>query len=156
MSQQKAQSGKLNIDRLVYVSNRLPIAITRDDEGEWQVKPSTGGLANALTPILRERGGLLIGWAGMLEEAGLDELLVVGSKNAGYMLKPVELTQDEVEQYYFGFSNEIIWPLFHDLQSRCNFDPAYWNAYQAVNRKFARVITQNVSASGARIASHGC
>jgi trehalose 6-phosphate synthase len=73
----------------------------------------------------------------------LDEPVAIASKNAGYMLKPVVLTEEELNQYYLGFSNEIIWPLFHDLQSHCIFDPAYWNTYQAVNRKFAQVVAQN-------------
>jgi len=77
----------------------------------------------------------------------LDELVTIGSKDAGCMLKPVVLTEEELNQYYLGFSNEIIWPLFHDFPSRCNFDPAYWDMYQAVNRKFAQVIAQNARAN---------
>jgi trehalose 6-phosphate synthase len=111
--------------------------------GQWQVQPSPGGLVTSLGPILSERGGLWIGWPGMLEKVDLDELLVAASRDFGYILEPVLLTEEEISQYYFGFSNEIIWPLFHDLQTRCNFDPAYWNTYQAVNHKFAKVIAEN-------------
>jgi trehalose 6-phosphate synthase len=68
----------------------------------------------------------------------------LGSQDAGYTLKAVPLTAEEIEQYYYGFANEIIWPLFHDMQSRCNFDPTYWDAYQAVSRKFAQVIASNI------------
>lgn len=143
MSRAKNRNNELAIDRLVIVSNRLPIAVTRGDLGHWQVQPSLGGLVTALTPVLRERGGLWIGWPGTLEEVDVDELLAVPSRNSGYTLKPVSLTKEEVNQYYFGFSNEIIWPLFHDLQSRCNFDPAYWKAFQAVNHKFAQVTAEN-------------
>ncbi|MFC1893040.1 trehalose-6-phosphate synthase [Chloroflexota bacterium] len=127
------------------VSNRLPVAITRGDTGNWQVQISPGGLVTALDPLLRGRGGLWIGWSGTLERADLDELLAATVKDLGYTLKPVSLTREEVNHYYFGFSNEIIWPLFHDLQTRCNFDPAYWNAYQAVNRKFAQVVAENTT-----------
>jgi len=144
MSQPKMQNNELVMDRLVIVSNRLPIALTRVHGGKWQVQPSPGGLVTALTAILRERGGTWLGWSGTLEEAGLDELLAEVSQNSGYMLKAVSLSKKEINQYYFGFSNEVMWPLFHDLQSRCNFDPAYWNTYQAVYRKFARVIAANV------------
>jgi trehalose 6-phosphate synthase/phosphatase len=127
----------------VIVSNRLPIVIGRGDLGEWQVQPGSGGLVTALAPILRDRAGLWIGWPGTVEDVDLDGLVAIGSQDAGYMFKPVLLTAEEVDQYYFGFSNEIIWPLFHDMHSRCNFDPAYWNMYQAVNRKFTQVIAQN-------------
>jgi len=61
----------------------------------------------------------------------------------GYKLRSISLSREEIENYYYGFSNEIIWPLFHDLQTRCNFDPLYWNTYQAVNRKFAKMIANN-------------
>ena len=143
MSQAKNGDNELAIDRLVIVSNRLPIVIGRGDLGEWQVQPGSGGLVTALAPILRDRAGLWIGWPGTVEEVDLDGLVAIGSQDAGYMLKPVLLTAEEVDQYYFGFSNEIIWPLFHDMHSRCNFDPAYWNMYQAVNLKFTQVIAQN-------------
>jgi trehalose 6-phosphate synthase/phosphatase len=143
MSQTKNGDNELAIDRLVIVSNRLPIVIGRVDLGEWQVQPGSGGLVTALAPILRDRAGLWIGWPGTVEDVDLDGLVAIGSQDAGYMFKPVLLTTEEVDQYYFGFSNEIIWPLFHDMHSRCNFDPAYWNMYQAVNRKFTQVIAQN-------------
>jgi len=143
MRQARKRNNKLAIDRLVIVSNRLPIALTRVGMEQWQVQLSPGGLVTALTPILPERGGLWIGWPGTLEKVDLNELLAVASRDFGYSLEPVSLTEEEVKQYYFGFSNEILWPLFHDLQTRCNFDPAYWHAYQAVNRKFAKVIVEN-------------
>jgi trehalose 6-phosphate synthase/phosphatase len=143
MRQARKRTNKLTIDRLVIVSNRLPIAPTRGDMGQWQVQPSPGGLVTALGPILSERGGLWIGWPGMLEKVDLDKLLASASRDFGYVLEPVSLTKEEINQYYFGFSNEIIWPLFHDLQTRCNFNPAYWKTYQAVNHKFAEVIAEN-------------
>lgn len=133
----------MKIDRLLVISNRLPISLIRGNNKKWQVQPSTGGLVNALTPILRNMNGLWIGWHGTLAKVNLDEIIAIGSQNTGLALKPVILTREEINQYYLGFSNEIIWPLFHDLQSRCNFDPAYWNAYQAVNRKFTQVIAEN-------------
>ncbi|MFC1972631.1 trehalose-6-phosphate synthase [Chloroflexota bacterium] len=143
MRQARRQNNKLAIGRLVIVSNRLPISLIRTGTGQWQVEPSPGGLVTALAPLLSERGGLWIGWPGTLEKVDLDDILAVASRDLGYLIKPVSLTEEELNQYYFGFSNEIIWPLFHDLQTRCNFDPAYWNAYQAVNRKFAQVIADN-------------
>ena len=133
------------IERLVFVSNRLPVVLTEDDAGEWQVQSSAGGLVTALAPVLRNKGGLWIGWPGTMGNRELDEPLALASKDVGYTLKPVLLTESEFDQYYLGFSNEILWPLFHDLQTRCNFDPGYWNMYQTVNRKFAQVVAANVN-----------
>ncbi|NCC77157.1 MAG: trehalose-6-phosphate synthase, partial [Clostridia bacterium] len=81
----------------------------------------------------------------MLDQDTLNGLLEQGSRETGYSLKPVELSQEEIEKYYFGFSNEILWPLFHDLPSRCNFDPSYWRVYDQVNAKFAEVVAANTS-----------
>ena len=139
----KHQSNETESNRLVIVSNRLPITLSRESMGHWDVQPSIGGLVTALRPILRARGGLWIGWLGIREKVNLDKLLAIASRHLDCTLTPVSLTEKEVNLYYFGFSNEIIWPLFHDLQTRCNFDPAYWKAYQRVNQKFAQVIVEN-------------
>jgi trehalose 6-phosphate synthase len=138
----------MDTTRLTVVSNRLAIVVDKDNDGKWTIKPGSGGLVTALGPVLRDRGGLWIGWLGSnlqgaLDEPTLEELLARGSRETGYSLKPVELSEDEVQKYYFGFSNEILWPLFHDLPSRCNFDPAYWRVYEQVNGKFARTVADN-------------
>ncbi len=147
MPDSRNPADRFRIDRLVVVSNRLPISLSRAEEGGWQVEPSLGGLVTALAPILRERGGLWIGWPGVSEEVDLDRVTTVAGEGVGYALKPVTLTEDEIRLYYFGFSNEIIWPLFHDQQNFCNFDPAYWKMYQAVNGKFAQAIARHATDS---------
>jgi len=128
--------------RLVIVSNRLPVSIEQDGEN-WSLRASSGGLVTALAPVLRDRGGLWIGWPGTMEEHGLEEPLAEGTRSAGYDLVPVTLNKEERDKFYYGFSNEIIWPLFHDLQGLCNFDPEYWGAYEEVNRKYAQVVADH-------------
>jgi trehalose 6-phosphate synthase len=133
-------------NRLVIVSNRLPIALEKDSAGCWRAEPGSGGLVTAIAPVLRDRGGLWIGWPGTTEteEMDLKALLHEAVKGSGYTFEPVPLTEEEVGNYYYGFANEILWPLFHDLQTRCNFDPAYWRVFQDVNRKFANVIFRSI------------
>jgi trehalose 6-phosphate synthase len=135
----------METQRLTVVSNRLPVVVNRDHEGDWVITPGGGGLVTALSPLLRDRGGLWIGWLG----TGTDELvdipfvgdfLAKGEQETGFTLEAVTLTEDEVQNYYFGFSNEILWPLFHDLPSRCNFEQIYWENYRQVNRKFAHAV----------------
>lgn len=131
--------------RLVVVSNRLPVALKQID-GEWTVQGGAGGLVTALAPVLKNRGGVWIGWSGAANpEVDVDALLSDFSQKAGYDLYTVPLTQEEVDGYYFGFSNEIIWPLFHDLQSRCRFHPKYWRSYLDVNFKFAEMVARNTT-----------
>jgi trehalose 6-phosphate synthase/phosphatase len=134
--------------RLAVVSNRLPIVL-KQSSGTWEVTPGAGGLVTAMGPVLRDRGGLWIGWLGIpSEQVAGDERSIAklldkrGASKAGYSLKPVSLTGEEIESFYKGFSNEIIWPLFHDFPSICNFEPAYWEAYRKVNRKFAQAIVE--------------
>ena len=61
--------------RLIAVSNRLPIAVDRDDQGQWQLTAGAGGLVTALAPVLKHHRGMWIGWPGCGEEAPLDSLL---------------------------------------------------------------------------------
>ncbi|HQB30404.1 MAG TPA: trehalose-6-phosphate synthase [Syntrophales bacterium] len=133
--------------RLVVVSNRLPLAVRMGEKGNWTVEPGSGGLVTALAPVLKNRGGLWIGWPGVPADNAsrrteLENLLARHGNAAGYDLKPVFLTGNEVDLYYHGFSNEVLWPLFHDLFSHCNFRPEYWTAYRHVNGRFASVIAR--------------
>ncbi|MFB3904013.1 MAG: trehalose-6-phosphate synthase [Acidobacteriota bacterium] len=128
--------------RLVIVSNRLPMVL-RKRGGKWNVESGSGGLVTALLPVLRDRGGLWIGWPGLTEQQagpGFEDILAEAGQSAGYQLVPVLLSEQERDGFYLGFSNEIVWPLFHDLQVLCNFDPGYWRTYRQVNEKFAEVL----------------
>lgn len=127
--------------RLIVVSNRLPVMLKREGES-WSVKAGAGGLVTALAPVLRDRGGLWVGSSGQVGEGDPSAPFAQFSREAGYGLLPIELTEAEHRNYYEGFSNEINWPLFHDFQSRCNFVPDYWTSYLDVNRKFARTVAE--------------
>ncbi len=128
--------------RLVVVSNRLPVTVDRAECGGWALRPGSGGLVSALAPVLKRMRGLWIGWPGSecTDPDELDRLLAEHGRSAGFELCGVPISQPEVEGFYQGFCNEIIWPLFHDLQSRCNFSPDYWTNYVSVKRRFADVV----------------
>ena len=126
--------------RLIILSNRLPVVLSKTEEGTWQTEPSSGGLATALLPVLKDRGGLWIGWPGISGTSDeMEQVLANASQNSGYDLHAVELSAQEEEEFYYGFANRIIWPMFHALHTPCNFAPSYWNSYLKVNRKFAQV-----------------
>lgn len=98
--------------RLIVVSNRLPYVFQRDADGTWSARPGSGGLVTALLPVLRNRGGVWIGWTGTTEADDEVELAVERvSGAAGYVLKTVSLNREEVDNFYLGFANRIIWPL---------------------------------------------
>lgn len=136
---------KITERKLVVVSNRLPFTMQESLKG-WEIVPSSGGLVTALSPILKNRGGLWIGWPGLTNTSSLvNEQVDNAYKQFGYELKMVPLSEEEMEDYYYGFSNQVIWPLFHNFQSRCEFLEKYWKVYQEVNRKFAHAILENTA-----------
>jgi len=132
--------------RFVMVSNRLPVTIRRSGE-KLLLRPGAGGLITALSPVLRRQGGSWIGWPGTTEFSKKEILAETEAfmREEGYSLYPVMLSQEEKRLYYDGFSNEILWPLFHELHSLCRFDPRFWEGYLKVNRKFAKEVVAQSS-----------
>ncbi|WP_420453797.1 alpha,alpha-trehalose-phosphate synthase (UDP-forming) [Ilumatobacter sp.] len=105
----------------------------RTDDG-WA--PSPGGLVRALYPMLRESGGTWVGWTG---DSGDD---VDPFEVEGVDLHPVPISAEEMELYYEGFSNDALWPLYHDALRESTFDSDQWDAYCRVNDRFADAIAQ--------------
>jgi trehalose 6-phosphate synthase len=133
---------KLDNLKPTVISNRLPVKVAEED-GQMKLTSGTGGLITALEPLLQNNHGTWIGWPGAPVSDDLIDLLAEKSDNLGYNLKMVDLTEEEVQGYYRGFSNETIWPLFHDLLDHCNFEMNYWEKYQLVNYKFAKAIVDH-------------
>ncbi len=94
---------------------------------------------------MRQRGGVWVGWPGVADETTetlRDVLDRQYNATSDYRLEPVALTGDDIADFYEGFSNEVIWPLFHNRFTVCRFEPDYWQAYQRVNREFAHRISE--------------
>ncbi len=128
---------------LLVISNRLPVAIS-GEEGDWHVEQSAGGLVTALSPLLKKNKGVWIGWAGCNPDVPVHQLLKSYCENLDCELIPVLLTEDEVTNYYRGFANRAIWPLFHDLLGHATFSAEQWEVYVDVNRKFAQAIVPHI------------
>lgn len=121
---------------LVMVSNRLPVDRVTGPDGEKSWKASPGGLVTAVEPIVAELGCVWVGWAG-----NADEEIEAFDQDA-MRLVPVSLSEDEVAEYYEGFSNATLWPLYHDVVARPEFHREWWDAYKSVNQKFAERAAQ--------------
>jgi alpha,alpha-trehalose-phosphate synthase [UDP-forming] len=133
---------KLLEGQLINVSNRLPVEI-KTRSGHPRLSRSSGGLATALDSVWRGQHGVWIGWAGAgADSPAADALLQKAAHGRPYTFKPVAISREEISRYYSGFANEIIWPLFHDMSSRCDFDPENWEVYQRVNRRFAQATAE--------------
>jgi trehalose 6-phosphate synthase len=115
----------------VVVANRLPVDRVTDPDGEPAWRRSPGGLVTALDPVMRNAEGAWVGWVGQ------PDLDVEPFEIDGTSLVPVRLSAEDVELYYEGFSNDTIWPLYHDVISPPRYRRVWWEAYQRVNRRFA-------------------
>ncbi|MGH8523289.1 MAG: alpha,alpha-trehalose-phosphate synthase (UDP-forming), partial [Gammaproteobacteria bacterium] len=143
----QASSLRKSRNRLIVVSNRLPVVFRTGDDGRLRSEPGSGGLVTALAPVLRDRGGIWIGWPGTTAGRGeIDRAVADASEQLGYALKPVILSAAEIQGFYHGFANEILWPLFHDLEMLCNYEPRYWQTYREANRRFAEMICETAQA----------
>ena len=142
MTSARKVTSKAAARRLLVVSNRLPVQIKKTEAGHLHAVPSSGGLVSALTPILAEYGGTWVGSTGIASngeahDGEVRKVLASTARGGAMRYVPVFLSAEEQTNFYEGFSNEILWPLFHDLQSRCNFAPRYWEFYIRVNQRFA-------------------
>jgi trehalose 6-phosphate synthase len=115
----------------VVIANRLPVDRITDADGETTWRKSPGGLVTALEPVIRRNGGAWIGWHGAPNEK------LKPFDHEGMHLVPVPLSDDEVEEYYEGFSNATLWPLYHDVVAPPEFHREWWDSYVNVNRRFA-------------------
>lgn len=126
------------------VSNRLPIVISQADGDQWSINSASGGLVTALKPVLHQYGGVWIGWPGEVGEAPLDPLLSQLGEEFHCVFRALQLPHHVVEGFYYGFSNETLWPLFHDLLGHAEFDEAKWRIYRDTNRVFAEFAIKDI------------
>lgn len=125
--------------RLVIVSNRLPINVSRED-GKLVFRPSSGGLATAMSSLTQENR-IWVGWPGIAADDLTDtEKQQIETELAKYNCYPVHLTKRHEEYFYEGFANDTLWPLFHYFQSLTHHKDEYWDAYQEANRLFAEAV----------------
>lgn len=127
--------------RLLVVSNRLPVSLSVARDG-FKCQRGSGGLVSALEPVLHERGGTWIGWSGIVggDLAAVQSELDRARGDAPYALRAVPLSADDKRDFYQGAANEILWPLFHGLVGRVNYQNRYWRAYREVNWRFAHAV----------------
>ncbi|MDZ4374605.1 MAG: trehalose-6-phosphate synthase [Phenylobacterium sp.] len=119
------------MSRLIVVSNRVNPPTGDGEE-------SVGGLAMALSAALKESSGIWFGWSGRTTDTFTGELRV--ETTGGVTAATVDLEEIDLEEYYNGFANKTLWPLFHYRNDLAAFDRAYRDGYTRVNQRFARTL----------------
>ena len=131
-------------DRLVVVSNRLPLTVRRT-AGRWHGERSSGGLVAALAPVMERVGGLWIGWPGEApagDPEGHAEVLRAWERD--HQFASVDIPAGIGRAFYEGFSNNTMWPLLHGFPSRVAFDPESFHAYRDANGRFAAAVLERL------------
>ena len=131
--------------KTIIISNRLPVQL-QISNGSITAIPSVGGLATGMKSVHSGGESLWIGWSGLTDEETPEELeddIDKALKEHG--CAKVKLNADEIDRFYYGFSNRTIWPLFHYFLKYSEFELNYWDTYKAVNQKFADAIIENSS-----------
>jgi len=122
--------------RLIVAANRLPISVGKR-EGRFHFRQSPGGLAVGLASMPDSLERLWLGWPGVSSERlKPEEKDHVRDLLAEENCTPVFLSQRQIDQYYLGFCNKTIWPLFHYFQTRTVFEERFWKSYKQVNHLF--------------------
>jgi trehalose 6-phosphate synthase/phosphatase len=127
-------------ERLIVVSNRLPLTVRRVGD-RWQSEPSSGGLVAAVAPVMERNRGIWIGWPGdgvLADDPCRAELLAEWERE--HRLVAVDLPARISSAFYDGYSNTTLWPLMHGFPSRVVFDAESWQAYRDANERFAAAV----------------
>ena len=127
--------------RVLIVSNRLPVTV-RAERGDVQVVPSAGGLATGLRGPHEKSGGLWVGWPGDVGRLDGPQRKALDERLAALRTVPVHLSQGDVARFYDGYSNGVLWPLFHYLLDRVPVDSRDFETYRRVNERFADVTAE--------------
>lgn len=141
-----SDQARTEFDFLV-VSNRLPVDRTTGPDGSERWQRSPGGLVTALEPVMAQASGAWIGWPG---QPGLE---LEPFDHEGIHIVPVPLSADEVQEYYEGFANATLWPLYHDVIAPPEYHRVWWEAYRRVNERFAQAAAAH-AATGATVWVH--
>jgi trehalose 6-phosphate synthase/phosphatase len=144
------------MSQVIIVSNRLPVSVKKEN-GKLAFYPSLGGLATGLSSYANDKRNTWIGWPGIAsDELNDEERQEIVAELAKHNCRPVFLKQKQIDEFYNGYSNAVLWPLFHGLRHKEKSPGAvkrWWETYRRVNHEFAEAVL-NESESGGRIWVH--
>jgi len=132
-------------DDVIVVANREPYIHERTSDGALRVLHPASGLVTALEPVMHACSGVWIGHgsgSGDREACDRKGRLLVPPGEGAYLLRRIWLSREEEQGYYYGFSNQGLWPLCHLAHTRPSFEAEDFARYRSVNRKFASAVCE--------------
>jgi trehalose 6-phosphate synthase len=132
-------------ERAIIVANREPYIHNRAQDGSITIQHPASGLVTALEPVMRACSGVWVAHGSGSADRDVVDLrgrVRVPPGDESYLIRRVWLTREEEKGYYYGFSNEGLWPLCHLAHNRPVFRSADWTHYREVNRKFADAVCE--------------
>ena len=142
--------------QVVIVSNRLPVSVSKEN-GKLKFSPSVGGLATGLSSFVNDKHSIWIGWPGIASDDLTDkERKQITVELARRHCSPVFLTKNQIDDFYSGYSNTVLWPLFHGMRSQDKPGAErnrWYKSYKTVNELFAEAV-ESATLSGAQIWVH--
>ncbi|MEJ6981292.1 bifunctional alpha,alpha-trehalose-phosphate synthase (UDP-forming)/trehalose-phosphatase [Pedobacter sp. P351] len=140
------------MSKTIIISNRFPVKVS-EKNGDFDLNPAEGGLATGLGSVYKNGDNVWIGWPG-LQINGEKNQLIIKDRLSELNLLPVFLSSQEISEFYEGFSNEILWPIFHYYApTHSDYKQSNWDYYQSVNQKFFEEVIK-VAQAGDKIWIH--
>jgi trehalose 6-phosphate synthase/phosphatase len=128
-------------EKLIVVSNRLPVTVKRSNGG-FEYKPSVGGLATTLNALRDDMEMVWIGTPGINVESDAEFKQIESDLGEQFDSVPLNLSAEQFDKYYLGFSNGCIWPLFHYFPQFAHYDHEEWETYRQVNQHFCEKVLE--------------
>jgi len=123
--------------KLIIISNRLPLKASKLDSGEFEFSRSEGGLTTGLDSLQMEVEKHWVGWPGAFAETDEEQEKITKHLDE-FKFHPVFLTAEHIQNYYEGYSNNVLWPLCHYFYSFVEYENKYWETYKEVNEMFCQ------------------
>ncbi|RZS93447.1 bifunctional alpha,alpha-trehalose-phosphate synthase (UDP-forming)/trehalose-phosphatase [Aquimarina brevivitae] len=132
------------MSKTIIISNRLPLQLKIHDNSIETI-PSVGGLATGMKSVHSGNNSIWIGWSGLTEGSYEQSLQPkINTALREHQCVGVALSKEDIDGFYYGFSNNTLWPLFHYFMEYTEFERSTWESYQEVNQKFADVVLDQI------------
>lgn len=135
---------KKSQSKIIIVSNRLPVMISKKKDG-LKIQKSPGGLATCFRSIQEEGKAIFVGWPGYWPVNDEEKRFIENDLINHHQCYPVFISPAETGKYYYGFTNRTLWPLFHYFSTYCAYEESEWEAYKRVNKKFFQKVFEIAS-----------